>query len=118
MPCGSYTCTSAPASASAAATASEGASRTSSGVGLEGAHEHGDRVPERSGTRRTAAPPTQPYHLAAAALVDQVDLVQEAQRLAGAQLLGPGLERADVLGQAAAAETDPACRNRLPIRGS
>ena len=42
----------------------------------------------------------------AASLVDQVDLVQEPQRLADPQLLGAGLERPDVLGQAAAAEPD------------
>ena len=39
-----------------------------------------------------------------AAHVDGVDLLEEAQRLVGTQLTGPGHERADVLGQAASAE--------------
>ena len=41
-----------------------------------------------------------------AAHVDRVDLLQEGQRLVGAQLAGAGHERADVLGQAAAAEAE------------
>ena len=45
-------------------------------------------------------------HAGAAAHVDGVDLAQEGQRLVGAELAGPGHERADVLGQAAAAEAE------------
>src|SRR6266516_7585710 len=41
-----------------------------------------------------------------AAEVDLVDLAQERQRLMDAQLARPGDERPDVLGQAAAAETE------------
>ena len=42
----------------------------------------------------------------AAAQVDRVDLAQEGDRLADAELFGAGRERADVLRQAAAAEAD------------
>ena len=45
-------------------------------------------------------------HPGAAPHVDRVDLAQEGQRLVGAQLAGPGHERPDVLGQAAAAEAE------------
>ena len=45
-------------------------------------------------------------HALAAADVDRVDLAEEAQRLVDAQLAGSRHERADVLGQAAAAEAE------------
>jgi len=41
-----------------------------------------------------------------AAQVDLVDLAQERHRLVDAELTGPGDERADVLGEAAAAEAE------------
>ena len=57
------------------------------------------------------APSSEPHafvrqfdHPGAPAHVDAVDLAQERQRVVGAQLAGAGHERADVLGQAAAAE--------------
>src|SRR5690606_12291809 len=49
----------------------------------------------------------------AAAVVDGVDLAQEAGCLPHAELLGAGHEGADVLGQAAAAEADPGTEELL-----
>ena len=45
-------------------------------------------------------------HPGPAAQVDRVDLGEERQRLVDAELAGAGHERADVLGQAAAAEAE------------
>ncbi len=45
-------------------------------------------------------------HPGAATLVDRVDLAQEPDRLVDAEFVGAGHERADVLGQAAAAEAE------------
>src|SRR5262245_21380373 len=90
------------------ATASEGASRTSSVLGLNVAPSTATRAPERSGP---AGPTLRPRR--AAAQVAQIHLVQEPQRLAGAQLLCARLERADVLGQAGAAEAEPGLKEAV-----
>ena len=73
-------------------------------VRLERRAQHGDPVAEERAAEHL---PGELDHPDPAAHVDRVDLAQEGQRLVGAQLAGPGHERADVLGQAAAAEAQP-----------
>ena len=65
------------------------------------------RTPTRRPVKRVVERlPGEVDHAAAAALVDRVDLAEERQRLVDAELAGPRHERADVLGQAAAAEAE------------
>ena len=116
-PAGRRPAPAAPVRASVRVTASAGESRTSSVPGLKRGAQHRDPQPGqvRAGRAVRAAEQLggELDDPAAAALVDQVDLVQEAQRLAGAELLRPGLERADVLGQAGAAEADAGAEELL-----
>ena len=72
--------------------------------GLNAAPEDGDPLAQQRAVADLAG---QLDHADPAAHVDVVDLAQERQRLVGAQLAGAGHERADVLGQAAAAEAEP-----------
>ena len=100
---GSNTRTSAPARCSAAATSRAGESRTSSVFGLNAAPSTAIRAPDQVLVEELASEVDDP---AAAAQVDLVDLAQEGDRRAGADLPGAGDERPDVLGQAAAAEAE------------
>ncbi len=87
----------------AAATSSAGESRMSSELGLNAAPSTATRLPTKVPPVSSRASSTAAV---AAAQVDRVDLAQERQRLVDAELAGPGHERADVLGQAAAAEAE------------
>ena len=71
--------------------------------GLEGRAQDGDPLAQQG---PAAEFPRELHHPGPAPHVDGVHLAQESQRLVGAQLAGAGHERTDVLGQAAAAETD------------
>ena len=73
------------------------------GVGLERRTEHGDVLLE---DRAAEGLDDELDGAVAAADVDRVDLAQERDRLAAAELLGAGREGADVFGQAPAAEAD------------
>src|SRR5690606_4074940 len=73
------------------------------GVRLERRTEHRDTLADECAADRLTC---QIHRTHSAAHVDGVHLTQEHQRVVGAELTGPGHERPDVLGQAAAAEAD------------
>jgi hypothetical protein len=76
---------------------------------LERRTQHGDPAADE---RPAASLAGQLHDLGSPPQVDGVDLAQEGQRLVGTQLTGPCHERADVLGQAAPAESE-ACVEEL-----
>ena len=75
----------------------------SSELGLNAAPEHADRTADEGPAEQLAG---QVDHADAAPDVDRVDLAQERQRLVDAELAGARHEGPDVLGQAAAAESE------------
>ena len=83
----------------------------SSLLGLNAAPRTATRLPIRVPPHCVAG---EVDHAGAAAQVDLVDLAQEGQGLVGAELAGAGHERADVLGQAAAAEADAGVEELAP----
>ncbi len=83
----------------------------SSLLGLNAAPRTATRLPIRVPPHSCAG---EVDHAGAAAQVDLVDLAQERQGLVGAELAGAGHERADVLGQAAAAEADAGVEELAP----
>src|SRR5699024_3316837 len=104
--CGSATVTSAPAARNRVATSRAGATRVSSAWGLAGGLARGAEHRDASALEVAEQLAGQVHHAGAAAVVDGVDLAQEAERLGHAVLLGARAEGADVLGQAASAEAD------------
>src|SRR5699024_1614833 len=81
------------------------------GVGLERGTQDGDLL---AGDLPGEQVGGQGDDVVAAAVVDGVDLAQEAQRLVHPELLGAGHKGADVLGQAAAAEADAGAQELVP----
>jgi len=84
------------------------------GLGLERHPEHGDAVVVHAAAERIDGEVDDPLPLAQ---VDRIDLAQERERLAPAELLGSGGERPDVLRQAPAAEPDAGVQEPSPDAG-